>query len=545
MKKTYTLLVLLLLAAFGLRAQSTVTTGNTLYSGGNGYGTGTSGPVAVTFNVTNNNVTPITILSAGYANYYCTGDVELWYTASSLTGNTSVLVSGWTKIATHAAASPLYSFTIDDNFFTGFSLSIPGNTTYRFAAVAANNVTLGFYAPSPSTFTTNNVKLDVSNCYWGYSTNMVQQALYYGYIGSVTFTDCNALSGLVASNVKSQSATVAWGSATGVGYEYVINTSATSTSGTATLTTSNTVNLTALTPATTYYLHVRNKCSSTSTSAWSHMPFTTKPPCSTPTGFKLTSLTPTSAAFEWNTTTVALNYDYIVDQSTTPSVTGAINTLNNNGTAAPLTEATKYYVHIRQNCDGEQSDWMLDSFTTPVPCRKPVVATDYINTTQAVAYWDDVNTATEYEYAVTKSNTPPAVGTVIQKKSILLPALLDGVQYYVHVKSHCISQKIESESPWTTVGFKTFPLGVNQINGDKLGMEVFPNPAQSVLNLKMNGTLQNNATISLVDISGRVLKQMPVTQKEMTMDISSYAPGIYQLRYNDDVNSKTIKVVKE
>ena len=93
--------------------------------------------------------------------------------------------------------------------------------------------------------------------------------------------------------------------------------------------------------------------------------------------------------------------------------------------------------------------------------------------------------------------------------------------------------------------FKTFPLGVNTINGEGLGLEVYPNPAQNVLNLKMLGAIQQNATVSLTDISGRVLKHMQLDKNEMTIDIANIAPGIYQLQYKDDVNSKTIKVVKQ
>ena len=549
MKKIYYLFALLLLSVFSAKAVTTITTPvYPLSTAGYSYYYFQSSPIApcaITFVVNNTNSYPITIQKVGYSSYNSDAH-SLYYSASSLTGACGNIPSSSSWIQAANLPTATYYFpTIAPDFFS-CCVTIPANTQYRFAVVSATSVLFGSNVlPAPNAFGSSGVYLDCSNCYYGAAS--ICASTGYGYFGSITFSTCEAPGILPASGVTSSAANFSWSPVAGAtGYEYAIDQSPTYTSGTLTPTVGTTYNATGLNSSTAYYLHVRNVCSSTDKSCFVDIPATTLPPCTMPVNFSLTSLSPTSADFSWDPVVTAISYNYMVDQQTgTPSVTGSTNTLNNTGSVTGLTEGTTYYVHIRTNCDNQETDWSLDSFTTPIPCRAPVIRTDYINTDQAVAYWDAVPTATAYEYAVTKSSTPPALGTKIESRSILMSALLDGVTYYVHVRSMCMSQGIEGLSPWATTTFKTFPLSVNAINNEGLSLEVYPNPAQNVLNVKLMGTLQHNAVINLTDISGRVLKQMTLNRNEMTMDISSIAPGIYQLQYKDDVNSKVIKVVKQ
>ncbi len=548
MKKTYLLLVLLCLSVFGAKAVTTISTPVYPATGGYSYYYFQSSPIAacaITFIVNNTNSYPITIQKVGYSSYNPDAH-SLWYSSSSLSGATgNITTSGaWIQAASLTSTSSYFP-TIKDDFFT-CCVTIPANTQYRFAVVSATNVLFGSQALySATALGSGGVYLDCSSSMYGAATNCASSG--YGYFGSITFTTCEAPGSLLPTNVTNSSADFSWTAVTGsTGYEYALDQNPKYTTGATTTISGTTYSASNLNASTTYYLHVRNICSSTDKSCWIDIPVTTKPPCSVPSNVTINSLTPNLVDFSWDPVVTALSYDYVVDQqSGTPSATGATNTLNSNGNAAPLNEGEQYFIHIRSVCDGQQSDWSLDSFRTPIPCRAPQVKTDYINATEAVAYWNEVRSATAYEFAVTKTSTPPALGTLIDKRSLLMPALLDGVQYYVHVRSHCESEGVIGISPWSSVGFKTFPLGVNTINEEGLGLEVYPNPAQNVLNLRLLGTIQNNATIILTDISGRMLKQMQLTQNEMTMDISGIAPGVYQLRYKDDVNSKTIKVVKE
>jgi hypothetical protein len=359
---------------------------------------------------------------------------------------------------------------------------------------------------------------------------------------------CTTPTGLGASNILSTSATVNWTAVpSSFGYDYVVDQSPgnPAVSGTATLNT--TANVTGLTTNTTYYLHVRNKCSSTSISNWVHYMFKTLPPCYPPIGFNTTGLTPTSTNINWAVWPSALTYDYLVDQNRADPVgsTGLINTALTTAPVSGLTENTWYYVHIRSKCaSNEVSNWSLDSFLTPIVCRAPGVQISHINTDEAVAYWDAVPTAYEYEYAITQSATPPTVGTKYDYLSIHTSALTDGKEYFIHIRSHCESLGTKTMSEWASVSFKTFATAIDDKLAGGFGITCYPNPVKDIMNVSIGGNKAGNAALILTDISGRILQTIKVISADLKIDMNGLSQGVYLLRYKDDAQTRVMPVSK-
>jgi hypothetical protein len=365
----------------------------------------------------------------------------------------------------------------------------------------------------------------------------------------ITGPPCPVPTSLNATAITSTSATVGWTAVAGsTGYDYVVDQNAGNPSTAGTSTTGTSAPVTGLTTSTNYYLHVRNKCSSTSLSVWVHYPFTTLPPCKPPIGFHTTNLMPTYTDINWAVWPSALTYDYVVDQNRANpgSSTGVINTAATTAPIPALTENTWYYVHLRSRCAGnEVSDWGLDSFITPIVCRAPEIKIDYINTDEAVAYWAAIPTAYEYEYAITTSATPPVLGTKYMYTSIHTSALNDGVDYYVHVRSNCESVGSKSSSPWATASFKTFPTGINNNRGEDFGLACFPNPVTSVMRLTLKGKINGEPVITISDVSGRVLKTIVMTSRELEVNMEAYAKGMYIIKYTDSERNGTIHISKQ
>jgi hypothetical protein len=225
---------------------------------------------------------------------------------------------------------------------------------------------------STGSFIANGVELDIANGYWGgasFSPNGVSLT-GYRYFGSITFVPagppCPGPTNPQATGILSTSANLSWTGVTGsLGYEYIVDqNAAVPFPNTPTPITATGFTKTGLTPATQYYLHVRNRCGTYSLSPWVDYAFTTLPPCKPPVGFNVTNLAPTSGDINWDPWPSATNYDFILDQSnqTPTSTTGAINTTNTTVSypIGSLQENTWYYVHIRSNCPGgEQSAWSL------------------------------------------------------------------------------------------------------------------------------------------------------------------------------------------
>ena len=353
---------------------------------------------------------------------------------------------------------------------------------------------------------------------------------------------CPVPTALSATAITSKTATVGWNAVVGsVGYEYAVTTSSTPPSS-GTSTSATTANLTTLTPSTTYYLHVRNKCTGNGISQWVTYTFTTLPPCQPPIGFNLTNLLSTSVTINWNVWLSALSYDYLVDQNRDDptSTTGLQNTLLTTANIGSLTENTWYYVHIRSNCaGGEQSAWSLDSFLTPIPCRPPLIKIEHVNTDQAVAFWDPVPTALYYDYAITTSPTPPALGTKYEYTSLHTSSLYDGKEYYVHVRSHCNSIGVLGTSEWATASFKTFPTGINQ--AAQKTVAIYPNPAKDVLRV----TGAKGMSYRILDITGRIMAEGLCQEEEVGLSLTHMSTGVYMLRLEDkDGRDQQIKFSK-
>lgn len=93
---------------------------------------------------------------------------------------------------------------------------------------------------------------------------------------SATPAPCLAPLGLTSANITSQSANILWNSNGSNTFEYVLNQNAGNPSTAGTTATGTTHNPAALTPATTYYFHIRTNCGNGNYSDWTTHSFTTR-----------------------------------------------------------------------------------------------------------------------------------------------------------------------------------------------------------------------------------------------------------------------------
>src|SRR5690606_3989743 len=186
---------------------------------------------------------------------------------------------------------------------------------------------------------------------------------------------CPVPTNVTTTAVYSTSANFSWTSPLGsTGTEYVVTTSATPPAPPTglTTTTASTGSASGLTPATTYYLHVRNKCDSPGKSQWVTISFTTLPPCVVPQGLVVNFPDTNTAMITWQPAVIGLDYKIIVKTNNTvpPNTAGAITSATTSITYSPLQPGTVYYVFVMARCPGgDSSIWMIDSFYVPIPCR--------------------------------------------------------------------------------------------------------------------------------------------------------------------------------
>ena len=73
-------------------------------------------------------------------------------------------------------------------------------------------------------------------------------------------------------------------------------------------------------------------------------------------------------------------------------------------------------------------------------------------------------------------------------------------------------------------------------------MNIYPNPAKKLLNLKINNNLKIQ-TIELFDLNGRHVKTYKANERELSL--KGLPPGQYLLELNTDKGKVTKKVIVE
>ncbi|MCY7408712.1 MAG: T9SS type A sorting domain-containing protein [Chitinophagales bacterium] len=89
-------------------------------------------------------------------------------------------------------------------------------------------------------------------------------------------------------------------------------------------------------------------------------------------------------------------------------------------------------------------------------------------------------------------------------------------------------------------------VSITDINNN-IAFNIFPNPTSDLLTITTTKTLNNRVTITITDISGKILSE----QKEnflngnCSIDVSAFSQGIYLMNILSEKNSYAAKFVKE
>lgn len=344
--------------------------------------------------------------------------------------------------------------------------------------------------------------------------------------------------------INSTIATVRWGAVTGAAsYDYTVSTSPNwPTSGW--LNTNNTsATVTGLTPDTRYFLLVRTRCSATTFSFWDTLSFRTLPACIIPKNIKVTRIDSNSADIRWNRLANATRYQYLIDQTrATPlssEISLATTTLDSFANITGLRENSKYYVHVRSICPGNDSSlWSLDSFRTIYACKTPALSAQIINKNTAIIHWDTVMTGQKYEYAYSLSSDVPNFGTPVKSSFVQITTLQPATQYFLHCRSYCMDDNIITSSPWSDIAFSTTTLSVNSLKNTQEAITLHPNPVKDILNLNI-ANASGSYRVFVTDLTGRDVKSFELNSNTRSIDVADLQPGQYIIKAinNDKVFS--------
>ncbi|MBL7940818.1 MAG: T9SS type A sorting domain-containing protein, partial [Flavobacteriales bacterium] len=93
-------------------------------------------------------------------------------------------------------------------------------------------------------------------------------------------------------------------------------------------------------------------------------------------------------------------------------------------------------------------------------------------------------------------------------------------------------------------------VGLNEVD-DAITFNAWPNPANDVLNVSIDATEANRATVTLTDMTGRTALELPTAvinagENRMTIDVAALAAGFYTISVasNQGIRTSSVQVVR-
>ncbi len=350
---------------------------------------------------------------------------------------------------------------------------------------------------------------------------------YYQYRATMKLVSCSSVcrEPVIDSAVADEtSVTLTWnGNAASYEVYLVAGTWNEPTSGIAV--TASPYTFTGLTPGTEYAVGVRAICDN-GTSDWvTATVITDEHPCYTPTALTVNDVTLTSATLgwtpgeaetQWQLHVTGTNYDETITVNTNPyTLTG-------------LTPAVTYTFTVSAVCSETQTSDPSEAETFTTGSCQPVsgVNVSNVTTNSAQVSWTAVQGVNGYEVEYGASGFNQGAGTTVQASTnnATLTGLTSNMAYDVYVRSVCGEGVY---SAWSNVTSFTTREGEGIDDVNSAAIALYPNPATTTVTIS---GIEGQATVTVVDMNGRVSGEWKVENGEITLDLTGYAQGAYFVR---------------
>ncbi len=368
---------------------------------------------------------------------------------------------------------------------------------------------------------------------------------------------CNSTISMSVTNNTGNAITTTWTPVPGAGwYEFRYKESSTSTwsfGGTANGTTT-TKTFSGLTPNTSYDFEAITHCPNGSAGSWSTtlvLSTNALSGCALPPAVSATTVTGNSATITWPAVSGAGYYAfrYKLASTSTWISGGTAGSFATSKTYTGLVSNSLYDFEGRTICaNNVASAWGPTSFTTTssIGCELPPVlnATATTTTSSIAISWSAVAGAGWYsfQYKPAASSTWINGGTAgPSATSKTYTGLVSGTTYEFQIRTHCPSGVASS---WSANGvYSTNPdiasiqptntqTNISSFASDDM-IKIYPNPTSDKLNIEIFTKRSGNTTIQLMDMSGRLVRELNIVAESgvntITLDIQEVNVGLYSL----------------
>ncbi|MCF8256728.1 MAG: agmatine deiminase family protein [Flavobacteriales bacterium] len=155
----------------------------------------------------------------------------------------------------------------------------------------------------------------------------------------------------------------------------------------------------------------------------------------------------------------------------------------------------------------------------------------------AQVYWS-IDTAAGYQ-SVAMTLTDPANATWTGHIPFQAPG--EDVFYYIHAEANNGKQQVRPiTAPDGWWKFKVLDAITSVSDAQMADLRVYPNPTNGVFDVIAADRLE--ATVSITDMTGRLLLSEQTTDGRLRMDISAFPTGVYLVRYDSRAGSVVRRV---
>jgi len=395
---------------------------------------------------------------------------------------------------------------------------------------------------------------------------------------------CGTVTGLNASAITTNSATIGWTAVSGaVSYDvdYKLNSSSTWINA-ATGTTNLSVALTGLTENSLYDYRVRVNCSN-ATGAYAQAQFTTaaSASCGTPTGLSASAVTTSSATVSWSSVNGALNYDVDYKLNTSSTwIPAAAGTTSLSVNLSGLTDNSLYDYRVRANCSNATGAYAQAQFTTTAIVTCPSAYDVSTNGTPSGAAAIPLNTDIKgqinpsgdndyYKFTITTAGTATVTLTTLPADYDIRLYSSNGTSQLATSSNNgtaneTISRNFTAGTYYVKVyGYKSaynatacYTLRVQlgtaaapelpAVNVGDLLVKVFPNPTRDKLSVYVIGD-NTRKNLAVYDVTGRAVYAGQLNEMFTTLSLQKLKKGLYVVKVSDQ-NGKVLyteKILKD
>ena len=349
---------------------------------------------------------------------------------------------------------------------------------------------------------------------------------------------------------------------------------------------------------TSYDWRVKATCTS-GTSVYAQTTFTTGSvgSCSVPTGLSTTNITSSTATMNWSP--VSGSFSYRVEYKLASATSWLTATSGTNGTSYNLyglTAGATYDWRVNSNCSlSEASGYSTTRFTTSggsdgggtTPPSSPCPGIYDVSTNGTISGAATIGVNTEIKGTVSVKNdidyykfTITGTGTITVWLTTLPAnydlAVLNGSgstlaisqnngsknesitlsvspgDYYAKVfpkgtannAKSCYTLKVQTVTASGTTATRAGEAATMEAAKQKFAITLFPNPANSQLNVWVDG-VDNRPVIKVYDLMGKLVMQQGSSNILTQLNISKLPAGFYMVNVNDGKETKSARFIKQ